>query len=149
VGGTLGAMLGSSITSALAVPLGPTNLLLVSALFLEIAAQAAQRLDRQEATLMRIAAHDTDDAVDAADRVVSAPPPAAPRAAESRGGEVIGGDVLEGIRNVLRSPYLLGIAALMLFFTISATFLYFQQAALTDLYFGEDSARRTRFFANI
>ena len=42
VGGTLGAMLGSSITSALAVPLGPINLLLVSAVFLEIAARAAQ-----------------------------------------------------------------------------------------------------------
>lgn len=149
VGGTLGAMLGSSITSALAVPLGPTNLLLVSALFLEIAARAAQRLDRQEATLVRIAERDDEATVDPAEAAVPGSPPAAPRAAESRGGEVIGGDVLEGIRNVLRSPYLLGIAALMLFFTISATFLYFQQAALTDLYFGEDSARRTRFFANI
>src|SRR5690606_33064852 len=114
-----------------------------------IAARAAQRLDRQEATLVRIADQDGEAAVDPVDDAVPGPPPAAPRAAEGRGGEVIGGDVLEGIRNVLRSPYLLGIAALMLFFTISATFLYFQQAALTELYVGEDSARRTRFFANI
>ena len=148
VGGTLGAMLGSSITSILAVPLGPINLLLVSAVVLEIAARAAGALDRQEGTLLAAAAsepeHD-DDAVLAKEGA----PPAAPRAGEARGGEVIGGGTLEGIQNVLRSPYLLGIAVLMLFFTISSTFLYFQQAALTELYFGEDSARRTRFFANI
>ena len=37
----------------------------------------------------------------------------------------------------------------MLFFTISTTFLYFQQADLTARVFGDDSAGRTRFFANI
>lgn len=153
VGGTLGAMLGSSITSALAVPLGPINLLLVSALFLEVAARAAGALDREEGAL--VAAADTElERDDDASEARQASPPAAPRAGEprpggGRGGEVIGGGVLEGIGNVLRSPYLLGIAAFMLFFTISATFLYFQQAALTESYFGEDSAARTSFFANI
>src|SRR5690606_9418022 len=76
-------------------------------------------------------------------------PPAEARAGGAKGAQGSGGGPWEGIRHVLRSPYLLGIAGLMLFFTISSTFLYFQQAALTDLYFGNDSARRTRFFANI
>ena len=149
-GGTLGAMTGSSITSALAVPLGPINLLLVSAVFLELAAQVVRALDREEARVAAAAvahAERDDDAVPQSAAVDA--PPAAPRAGEPRGSQVIGGGALEGIRNVLRSPYLLGIAALMLFFTISTTFLYFQQATLTDIHFGEDSARRTRFFANI
>ena len=149
-GGTLGAMTGASITSALAVPLGPINLLLVSALFLELAAQAARVLDRQEARVAAAAAAQPERDDDARPRGAAVEaPPAEPRAGEARGSQVIGGGALEGIRNVLRSPYLLGIAALMLFFTISTTFLYFQQAALTDVFFGEDSARRTRFFANI
>ncbi|HEX6068383.1 MAG TPA: MFS transporter [Longimicrobiaceae bacterium] len=159
VGGTLGAMLGSSITSALAEPLGPINLLLVSALFLEIAARAAMALDREEGALTAAALAEPDQDEDADRGAPATSLPAEPRAGEPResetrtaerqGSKVIGGDALEGIRNVMRSPYLLGIAALMLFFTISATFLYFQQAALTDVFFGEDSARRTRFFANI
>jgi ATP:ADP antiporter, AAA family len=149
VGGTLGAMFGSSITSLLAVPFGPINLLLVSALFLEVAARAARALDRQEATVTAAAMAQPERDDDAGMSAPEAAVPAEPRAGESRGSQVIGGGALEGIRNVLRSPYLLGIAVLMLFFTISSTFLYFQQAALTDIVFGEDSARRTRFFANI
>jgi len=149
VGGTLGAMLGSSITAALAVPLGPINLLLVSAFFLEIAARSAQGLDRQEARLATVVEEEPEEDPNATASSPVVAPPVELRAPEGRGSEVIGGGTLEGIRNVLRSPYLLGIAGLMLFFTISSTFLYFQQAALTDLYFGNDSARRTRFFANI
>ena len=53
VGGTLGAILGSTITSALVPLVGPVNLLLVSALLLEIAARAARVLDGQEASLAR------------------------------------------------------------------------------------------------
>lgn len=135
VGGTLGAVLGSSLTSALVGPLGPVTLLLVSALFLELASQAARRLDRQEGHLRRAA-----EELPGAEREE--------RSAEPE-PEIIGGGVLEGIGHVLRSPYLLGIAALMLFFTISSTFLYFQQAAITREVFGDDSAARTRLFANM
>ena len=43
-GGTAGALLGPAITTFLAVPLGPLNLLLVSAAFLEMAVQCIRRL---------------------------------------------------------------------------------------------------------
>jgi AAA family ATP:ADP antiporter len=43
----------------------------------------------------------------------------------------LGGGVLDGIRTVFTSPYLLGIAGYMLLYTITATFLYFQQAEIT------------------
>lgn len=149
VGGTFGAILGSSIASALAHLLGPVNLLLVSALFLEIAARAARALDAQADRLALAAREEEANAPGAAARSTAGD--------ESRHGpysgdldaRVIGGGVLEGIRDVLRSPYLLGIAALMLLFTITTTFLYFQQAAIVARAFEGDRQGRTRLFANI
>jgi ATP:ADP antiporter, AAA family len=135
IGGTLGAILGSSITSALVATLGPVTLLLVSALLLEIAARAARALERHEQLLAREAHEETPDA-------------AAPRGAQ-HGAQIIGGGMFEGVRHVLRSPYLLGIAALMLLFTIASTFLYFQQAAIVASAFEGDPQGRTRMFANI
>jgi len=130
VGGTMGAILGSTITSALVHVLGPVNLLLVSALLLELAARAARALDGQEASLAQTA----------------------PLEADGVGGEgagIIGGGVFDGIRHVGRSPYLLGIAALMLLFTIASTFLYFQQAAIVARVFEGAPQARTRLFAGL
>jgi AAA family ATP:ADP antiporter len=131
VGGTMGAILGSTITAALVPVLGPVNLLLVSALLLEIAARAARALDGQEERLAR------------GTRLEDA------GAAGGQDAGLIGGGVLDGIRHVARSPYLLGIAALMLLFTIASTFLYFQQAAIVARVLEGDPQARTRLFAGI
>jgi AAA family ATP:ADP antiporter len=153
VGGTLGAILGASITSIFVEYLGRVNLLLVSALFLEVACRAAGRLDREEAKLAAVNAAERQAAAVRHPSLAdtrSVPAMKAPSAGDgNQGTEVIGGGTLDGIRDVLRSRYLLGIAGLMLFFTISSTFLYFQQAEITRVVFGTDSASRTRFFANI
>lgn len=142
VGGTIGSVLGSTITTTLAEPLGSVNLLLVSALILEFAAQAARALDRREA-LLRTA--DAETGVDASGRET-----AATRAAAGGNSEtVIGGGLMDGVRHVLRSPYLLAIAVLMLFYTITSTFLYFQQVEIVATVFGEDREARTRTFAAI
>jgi len=61
---------------------------------------------------------------------------------------VIGGTTFAGIRQALSSPYLLGIGAYMLLFTIGSTILYFQQAAIADRAYS-DPAQRTAFFARI
>ncbi len=140
VGGTLGSILGSSITSALAGTLGAANLLLVSGLFLEAAAWAARALETREPELA--AAAQADVAEGERDRAAVAAPADAKDA-------VIGGGVADGVRHVLASPYLLGIAVVMLFFTISSTFLYFQQSQIAKETFGADSAGRTQFFANV
>jgi AAA family ATP:ADP antiporter len=58
----------------------------------------------------------------------------------------LGGGVLAGVQLVARSPYLLGICALMLLFTSLATFLYFQQAYIIREHF-DDSGKRTALFA--
>ncbi|HEX4934925.1 MAG TPA: MFS transporter, partial [Gemmatimonadaceae bacterium] len=134
VGGTLGAMLGATITSSLIGPIGSVGLMLVSAAILELAVQAATVLDRHEGA-MRGAAEGEGDR--------------APGTTHDASQEVIGGGVLDGIKHVFSSPYLFGIATLILFYTISSTFLYFQQADIVKVAFGDDREARTRVFANM
>lgn len=122
VGGTLGAMTGSAITAVLARGLGPVNLLLVSALFLEAAVWCVHRLGAW-VTDMGIGKRE--------DEFVP-----------------IGGSILAGITGAARSPYLLGIVGYMLLFTITSTALYFQQADIVSRSFS-DSGARTSFFAQI
>ncbi|MCC6317097.1 MAG: MFS transporter [Gemmatimonadaceae bacterium] len=129
VGGTVGAMLGATITTALVGVLGPLNLMLVSALVLELAVRASHGLDRGEAAMRR--------ATDAS---------ATQTTSSSDAERVIGGGVTDGIRHVLSSPYLLGVAVLILFYTISSTFLYFQQADIVARVFKDDPTGRTRVF---
>lgn len=135
VGGTIGAMLGATITTGLVGVMGPLNLMLVSALILELAVRASHVLDRKEAE-MHAAEPETEVA-------------AAAVPSKSASEEVIGGGVLDGIKHILSSPYLLGIASLILFYTISSTFLYFQQVDVVARVFGEDRAARTRVFGSM
>lgn len=150
VGGTLGALMGSTLTATLVSMLGTTNMLLVSVVLLELAARVALPLDRAEPELAR-ASGENDGATQAALREARAAEAKVDAGAppRSHGQEVIGGRVLDGMREVLRSPYLLGIAALMLMYTIVSTFLYFQQLEIVGAAFAEDRAARTRLFANI
>ena len=124
VGGTLGAIAGASITALLAKTLGPVNLLLVSAALLEVAAQ----LVRLFPTTFK-----TDPESESREQRAESP---------------IGGAIWSGLTHSLRSPYLLGICAYMLLQTITATFLYFQQAEVASRHFS-DRASRTAFFAQI
>jgi len=122
VGGTGGAVAGSAATAFLASRITPTNLLLLSVALLLLAAIAANRL------------------------MATAPEP---EAGDSAGDDrPLGGGVLDGIRTVFASPYLLGIVGYMLLYTITATFLYFQQAEIVEASFAERAAR-TVFFARI
>jgi AAA family ATP:ADP antiporter len=124
VGGTVGGIVGSSITAFLVGFLSPATLLLFSVLLLEGAVRCLGALDSRCAT--RVAADARGDASEA----------------------VIGGSALEGIRRVLASPYLLGIGAFMLLFTIGSTFLYNIQADIVARTFAT-SAERTSVFARI
>jgi AAA family ATP:ADP antiporter len=152
VGGTIGAMTGSGITSALVQALGPVNLLLISALMLEAAARVSGALEKAERGLALAGLQDElqDDDSAAGDTLTGAESRQASveREVAQKQQEVIGGGVLDGVRDVLRSPYLVGIALLMLLFTITSTYLYFMQL---DVVAGasEDSRARTQLLANI
>ena len=76
------------------------------------------------------------------------PAPGGQRARAATAEAPIGGSVLAGITHTLRSPYLLNISLYILLYSITSTFLYFQQAAIVRDYF-PDRASRTTFFASV
>jgi len=127
VGGTLGAVAGAALTASLAGPLGPTNLILLAAVLLEGAVFCVRGLVRH---------FHVDDSTRAA------APGAEPE------GVPPGSGALSGLATVSRSTYLLAISLFLLFFTVSSTFLYFEQARIVKATF-TDSAARTAWFARI
>ena len=136
IGGTLGAILGGTITASLVRQIGTANLLIASALMLEAGAWCVRFFP---------ASFETQDR----------PASAAPRRSEhpqdrhDEGAEKpIGGSLWAGITHVARSPYLLGICGFMLLHTIIATLIYFEQADIIAPAI-PDRAARTAFFANL
>jgi AAA family ATP:ADP antiporter len=131
-GGTAGALAGPALTAILAVPLGPTNLLLISAGLLGWAVFCVKRLIAwQESLFLK-------------------QPAMAPSAGDDDTNKVqdqaMGGGILAAFHLVFKSPYLIGICLLMLLYATLATFLYFQQAHIIRDHFA-DSADRTTVFA--
>jgi AAA family ATP:ADP antiporter len=120
-GGSAGALAGPAITVLLAKAIGPANLLIIAAIFLELAVLCATRI-----FVTPIAA------------------------TEQRTGaqSPIGGNWLAGFLLLLRSPYLAGIALWVFLLSLAGTFLYFQQATIVAAASG-DPAERTRIFATI
>ena len=129
-GGTAGAITGPALTTTLALPLGPTTLLIVSAAFLGWALLAIHRLIKWNESVNYAEANKQEHET------------------ESNVNKPLGGGVLAGIRLVFQSPYLMGIAILMVLYTTLATFLYFQQAQIIRDSFAS-SAERTTMFAAI
>ena len=119
-GGTAGALLGPAITIVLAVPLGPANLMLVAIAFLELALFCVWRLERSAGTAR------------------------GPR----RDERPLGGSAFAALPELVRSPYLLGIAAWVALLSFGATVLYFAQAQLVSAAI-PDAAEQTRLFAGI
>jgi AAA family ATP:ADP antiporter len=126
VGGTLGSIAGSAATAALAPRIGAVNLLLVSAVLLELAIF----------TVVRFPLHARSGPTETK-RI----PVRGARAAKADSGDVIGGSVWAGFTQVAMSPYLLGICAFLILYTIGSTFLYFEQADIVGRYYADRTAR--------
>ncbi len=125
-GGSAGAITGPAITTLLAAPLGPVNLLLLSAGFLAGALVCIRALIGWA-------------------RFARAHPDAHPdRSAE----EPLGGGVLAGVTLLARSTYLLGIALFIFLLTLLGTFAYFTQAHIVAATYS-DPGERTALFAAI
>ena len=126
-GATLGAIVGSALTAALARYVSPIVLLLGAAVLLELAVFAVGRLSRLSPVLSR-----------------------QPGSGSQAGGgdQPIGGSVVAGITHALRSPYLVNVSLFLLLFAITSTFLYFQQAGIVSRSFADRGAQ-TAFFATI
>jgi AAA family ATP:ADP antiporter len=129
-GGTAGTLLGSSITVTLAGHFGPTNLLVVAAILLEIAVLCAWGLERKARDF----------------KIGEAPEESGkPNGEDAR---ALGGGMLDGFMLILRSPYLAGIAVWVLLLSLAGTFLYFMQIDVVRNA-SADPAVRTRIFATM
>jgi AAA family ATP:ADP antiporter len=123
-GGSCGALAGPTLTALLAAPLGTANLLLVSCGFLGLAVVCIQAL----VNLGDASGH-------------SAP-------GSFRAAGPIGGTTWSGIAVILRSPYLLGVVAYVLLYTVLLGFAYLELARLISAA-DYDSAQRTTLFAHV
>ena len=124
VGGTLGAIAGAVITATLVRKIGTLNLLLLSAALIEISAQCVRWFPN---TFEK-----SDPAI----------------AKKSTAELPVGGGIWAGLVHNFSSPYLLGISAYMLLYSITSTLLYFQQTSIA-LHAFSDRAARTAFFAEV
>lgn len=122
-GGTTGAIAGPMLTTLLAPTLGNFNLLIVSALMLGLALVCVWRLRGWRN-------------------------PAGSRCRLAQPEQGLGGSSWEGLQRLGRSPYLLGIGAFIVLYTMLSTFLYFEQAHIVARSFVDDD-QRTRVFAAI
>jgi AAA family ATP:ADP antiporter len=129
VGGSLGAIVGGLLTKQLVVTLGTANMLLISIAFLEIATQCMSWIAR----LRGFGNEDPTQLV--------TPAGAALEAAEQ-------GDVWNGLRLVLRSPYLMLIALHFLLMSMLGTVFYVEQSQMVGAAF-KDAGERTAFLAGI
>src|SRR5215472_7628588 len=119
-GGTAGALLGPIITIWLSVPLGPVNLMIAAAVFLELAVFCIYRLER--VAMVRTG----------------------PKAMT----ENIGGSAFAAIPELVRSPYLLGIGVWVVLLSYAATIIYFEQAHIVYEAV-KSTGLQTRIFASI
>ncbi len=71
-----------------------------------------------------------------------------PRPADPDPEQPMGGSVLAGARTALASPYLLGVCAWLLCYTLLSTTLYFQQIEIVGREIAE-AAERTRLFSTV
>jgi AAA family ATP:ADP antiporter len=119
-GGTAGALVGPVVTIWLSAPLGPVNLLIVAAAFLELAVFCVHRIEN--------VAHPPTDADPRRQRV--------------------GGSAFAGLSELISSPYLLGVAGWVSLLSFGATIAYFAQANIVSATF-HSAAAQTRLFAGI
>ncbi len=121
-GGSAGAIAGPLAASSLVAPLGIRGLLIVSALLLGATVLCIVMLARW--------AHEH------------------PRQGEPPADAPIGGGILEGIRAVIASPFLLAICGYLLCYTGLSTALYFQQVEILARTV-PDATARTQLLAGI
>ncbi|TLY57774.1 MAG: MFS transporter [Gammaproteobacteria bacterium] len=125
-GASTGGLIGPFVAHELAVPFGAINLLPISAVLLAVSLVlmiAVIRLQRTQAATVR----------------VEEPPQA---------DAALGGSLWAAFGQVVRSPYLLGIALFVLLMTWVSTFLYLEQQAFVAKAFAT-ADERTRFFGGI
>lgn len=120
MGATFGALAGPGLTLILINQLGTANLMWVTIALIQGAVVCFLALDRRHRSI------DFGDSLNKA----------------------IGGGIWDGVRTVLRSPYLRSMSLYLLLFLVSGGFLYRLKAEYARDYF-EDREARTSFYATV
>jgi len=131
-GASTGGLIGPLIAHELAVPLGAINLLPISAGLLLLSLVFMSQVIRWQ--------HREDAAAGAGTQTEATP--------GDRDEKALGGGIFAAFTEVVRSPYLLGIALFVLLMTWVSTFLYLEQQSFVAKVF-TSADQRTRFFAGI
>lgn len=121
VGGTLGAIVGAYITKNLVRDVGQANLIAISAAMFAIVCFLVRFFPRSYTGDTR---------------------------KEPAREEPIGGTAWSGFTHIARSPYLFGLAATIMLYTITSTWAYFQQTTLAGAAL-KTSADRTVFLSSL
>ncbi|MET3483179.1 MFS transporter [Methylobacterium sp. 1973] len=127
-GATLGAIAGSATTAILAKNVPTWGLMLCAVVLLEIAVFCMRGLAALSTQLHEVPDRD--------------------RSADDGQDRTIGGSVLAGVTRTFASPYLLNISLFLLLFSVTSTFLYFEQAGIAKRSF-PDRGAQTAFFASV
>lgn len=124
IGGTIGALLGSNFVWWLAEQIPTWVQISIAIVAFELAVQCVRVLDGRSRGQTRQSTHDTPSAA------------------------AIGGRWADGVRAMLRSPYLLGIGLYITMLAISNTLIYFTQANLVSKA-SEELNERIALFAQL
>jgi AAA family ATP:ADP antiporter len=127
-GATLGAIAGSATTAILARNVPTWSLMLCAVVLLEIAVFCMRGLASLSTRLHEV--------------------PGSGQDAQAGQDRTIGGSVLAGVTRTFASPYLLNISLFLLLFSVTSTFLYFEQAGIAKRSF-PDRGAQTAFFASV
>jgi len=130
-GASTGGLLGPLLAGRLAVPLGTINLLPISAALLACSLFFMIRVIRWH----RLASSHADEPVDT-------------RTGRHASDEPLRGSMFAAFHQVVRSPYLLGIALFVILLSWVSTFLYLEQQAFVARIFATPD-ERTRFFSDV
>ena len=158
VGGTLGAICGSSIPAHLADRIGPALLLLLAAGMLELAVQCVRRLYRLASARLNEPTpplqtcaqchYDLTGLRPADDGTVVCPECGQLGQVRTPRSREPGPSPWAGLVLIARSTYLQQMVLYMLLFTVTTTFLYFTQAGIIQKNY-PDEAQRIATFAKI
>jgi len=123
-GSSVGALAGPALALLLIVPLGRSNLVLISAALLLVTIPVIGYLERLKHTELQ---NDAGTSVAGYERR-------------------LGGNPLSGFRDFVSNPYLLGIGLFLFLYTVISTFVYFE---LKNLMTGLDPATRTQIWSGM
>ncbi|WP_196139030.1 NTP/NDP exchange transporter [Aliikangiella sp. G2MR2-5] len=152
IGGTIGAISGSSITQILVELSGQAPLLLISAIILQIAIILMRKTDSafQDFSIAEqtLQSNTTTEKTVQKDTKSLETLFSKSNKWERQESDSLAARLTSGIRFAISSPYMMAIAGYIFCYGLTSTFLYFQQGQLVAMETG-NSHERTQIFSNI